>query len=448
MLMRLSTQHDLVSLVRDRANELQSTSGNFDAMLDMIGDAHFVLLGEASHGTHEFYRARAEITKRLIAERGFTAVCVEADWPDAYRVNRFVRGSNRDRDAEQALGDFKRFPTWMWRNADVLDFVGWLRAHNEQADPQCGFYGMDLYSLYTSVEAVLNYLREIDPAAAERAQKRYACFDAFEKDSQRYGSAAGSGFTESCEEAVVKQLMELHRNAADYMSRDGMMAEDEFFFAEQNARLVKNAEQYYREMFRGRISSWNLRDRHMMDTIHALAAHLERQNGERARIVVWAHNSHLGNAQHTQMGEQGEWNVGELTREAFGEDAVLIGFTMHHGTVSAAADWDRPVERKRVRPALRGSYELLFHETDLPRFWLNLRDDREVHSALFQPKLERAIGVIYLPESERVSHYFHAWLSQQFDAIIHFDETRAVEPLERSAKWHTSEPPETFPSGL
>jgi erythromycin esterase-like protein len=446
--MRLSTQHDLTELVRDRAHPLQSTSGNFDPLLDMIGDAHWVLLGEASHGTHEFYRARAEITKRLIEENGFTAVCVEADWPDAYRVNRFVMQRGRDRDAEEALGDFKRFPTWMWRNADVLDFAGWLRAHNEGTDAKCGFYGMDLYSLYTSVAAVLNYLKQVDPEAAERARKRYACFEGFGQDSQSYGYAASSRSSESCEEAVVKQLTDLQQRAWDYMRRDGQVAEDEFFFAEQNARLVKNAEEYYRSMFRGRVSSWNLRDRHMMESLQSLANHLERQAGARPRIVVWAHNSHLGNARHTQMGERGEWNVGQLVRESYNEDAVLIGFTTHHGTVSAASDWDGAVERKRVRPGMKGSYELLFHDTELPRFIVNLRDDHQLHEALYQPKLERAIGVIYLPETERLSHYFHAWLSAQFDAVIHFDETRAVEPLERTPQWHSGETPETYPSGL
>jgi erythromycin esterase-like protein len=337
----------------------------------------------------------------------------------------------------------------MWRNADVLDFIGWLRAHNDRRGAvKCGFYGMDLYSMYASVHAVLKYLQEVDPAAAERAKKRYACFEGFDEDSQSYGYATSSGYKESCEDAVVNELTDLQRNALDYMSRDGRIAADDFFFAEQNARLVKNAEEYYRSMFRGRVSSWNLRDRHMMETLKALANHLERQNGERPRIVVWAHNSHLGNARHTQMGERGEWNVGQLVRETYQGDAVLIGFTTHHGTVSAASDWDGPVERKQVRPALKGSYELLFHEAELPRFWLNLRDDHELHEALFQPRLERAIGVIYLPRTERLSHYFHAWLSAQFDAVIHFDETRAVEPLERTALWHKGEAPETYPSGF
>jgi erythromycin esterase-like protein len=360
-----------------------------------------------------------------------------------------VRRRGRDEEAIDALADFKRFPTWMWRNADVLDFVGWLREHNEEHRPrQVGFYGLDLYSLFSSAQAVLAYLDKIDPEAAKRARSRYSCFEHFQQDSQAYGYATSSGMAESCEAEVVKTLVDLRRHAADYRSRDGVIAEDEFFFAEQNARLVKNAEEYYRAMFRGRVSSWNLRDRHMVETLESLAAHLEKQNGRRPRIVVWAHNSHLGNARHTQMGERGEWNVGQLVREQHQEDAVLVGFTTYSGTVTAASEWDAAAERKHVRPAIADSYEDQFHRTGLPRFYLNLHDDEELQQALFVPRFERAIGVIYLPRTERYSHYFHAWLSKQFDAMIHFDHTRAVEPLERTAEWHRGEAPETYPSGM
>jgi len=447
--MQLATKHEVVDLVREHAHALENTAGNFDPLLDQISDAHFVLLGEASHGTHEFYKARAEITKQLIREKRFDAVAVEADWPDAYRVNRFVRGRSADADAEEALSDFKRFPTWMWRNADVLAFVGWLREHNERNKTQAGFYGLDLYSLFTSVEAVLKYLGKVDPEAAKRARQRYSCFEAFGEDTQAYGYSAASGMVEPCEPEVVKQLIDLQRHAGDYLSRDGQIAEDEFFFAEQNARLIKNAEEYYRSMFRGRVSSWNLRDRHMVETLQALVAHLQRQLGRSPRVVLWAHNSHLGDARHTQMGERGEWNVGQLVREHFGDDAVLVGFTTHTGTVSAASEWDAPVERKRVRPSMPGSYEKLFHDTGLPRFYLNLHANDELEYDLSEPpRLERAIGVIYLPQTERLSHYFHAWLSKQFDAVLHFDETRAVEPLERTPHWRAGEAPETYPSGL
>jgi erythromycin esterase-like protein len=447
--MRLAAKHDIVDLVRNHAHELEGTSGNFDPLLEQVSDAHFVLLGEASHGTHEFYKARAEITKRLIREKQFDAVAVEADWPDAYRVNRFVRGRSPDADAIEALADFKRFPAWMWRNADVLDFVGWLREHNQRnRSRQAGFYGLDLYSLYTSVEAVLTYLGKVDPEAARRARQRYSCFEAFEEDSQAYGYSAASGAVEPCEPEVVKQLVDLQNHGTDYRRRDGQVAEDEFFFAEQNARLIKNAEEYYRSMFRGRASSWNLRDQHMVETLQALIGHLQRQLGRKPRVVLWAHNSHLGDARHTQMGERGEWNVGQLVRERFGHDALLVGFTTHTGTVSAAPEWDAPVERKRVRPSMDGSYERLFHNTGMSCFHLNLHSHEELKQELSLPRLERAIGVIYLPRTERFSHYFQAWLAKQFDAVLHFDDTRAVEPLERTPGWQSGEAPETYPSGL
>ena len=440
----------LTDLIKKAAYPLVGEIEDYDPLLEMIGDARLVLIGEASHGTHEFYRERAQITKRLIKEKGFTTVAVEADWPDAYRVNRYVRGAPDDEDAVEALKGFKRFPAWMWRNADVLDFVGWLRSHNDEIDSDAlktGFYGLDLYSLHTSIEAVLTYLDQIDPEAAQRARTRYACFDHFGKDEQAYGYATGLGNAESCEEEVVAQLVELHRRAGIYARRDGRAALDNYFYAWQNARLITNAERYYRSMFRGRISSWNLRDSHMIETLDSLLTFLTEQNPN-AKIVVWEHNSHLGDARATSMGSAGEWNVGQLARERYGSDAVLVGLTTYQGTVTAASNWDSPAERKRVRPALDDSYESIFHDVHIPRFLLTLRNEKEISKALREPMLERAIGVIYRPETERQSHYFQARLSDQFDAVIHFDETRAVEPLERSAEWDTGEVPETYPSGI
>jgi erythromycin esterase-like protein len=432
------------------AHPLTGAPADYDPLLALVGNARFVLLGEASHGTHEFYRARAQITKRLIQEKGFTAVAVEADWPDAYRVNRYVRGISDDTESVEALANFTRFPTWMWRNADVLDFVGWLRDYNDACAPGAtpvGLYGLDLYSLHTSITAVLGYLDKVDPEAARRARYRYGCFEHFGEDTQAYGYAASIGLSKSCEDEVVSQLMDLQRRAAAYAGRDGRVAPDEFFYAEQNARLVKNAEEYYRAMFRGRVSSWNLRDCHMAETLAALTAHLQDQ-GQPARIVVWAHNSHLGDARATEMGQAGELNVGQLVRERYGQDAVLIGFSTHSGTVTAATEWDGPAERKRVRPALPESYEALFHELELGSFLVILRDSGTALARLCRPRLERAIGVLYRPETERLSHYFSACLPEQFDAILHFDETRAVEPLERTSTWERGEVPETFPSGL
>jgi len=445
-----ATPGTLLDIVRNAVHPLHGGIGDYDPLLDLIGDARFVLLGEASHGTHEFYRERITLTKRLIVERGFRAVAVEADWPHAYRLNRYVTGTGDDAESVDALAGFQRFPTWMWRNADVLDFLGWLRAHNDGVESDAtkvGFYGLDLYSLHDSMAAVLAYLDKIDPDGAARARYRYACFDHFGEDTQAYGYAASFGLSPSCESEVVSQLMELRRRAAEYARRDGRVAADEFFYVEQNARLVKNAEQYYRAMFQGRVSSWNLRDRHMAETLDALASHLEHQ-GERPRIVVWAHNSHLGDARATEMGNTGELNVGQLVRERYRRDAVLVGFTTFAGTVTAASDWGGPAERKHVRPALPTSYEALFHQVGLPRLLLTLRNGGKAAASLRTPRLERAIGVIYRPASERMSHYFHACLPEQFDAVLHFDETRAVEPLERTVAWEKGEVPETYPSGV
>jgi erythromycin esterase-like protein len=408
------------------------------------------LLGEASHGTHEFYRERAEITKRLIAEKNFTAVAVEADWPDAYRVNRYVCAASDDIDATEALADFRRFPTWMWRNTVVVEFIAWLRAHNEALPPQTqkvGFYGLDLYSLHTSMKAVLRYLEKVDPEAAKRARERYSCFDHVGEDTQAYGLMTRLNLSKSCEEEVISQLVELQRNATNYTRRNGRSTEDDLFYAEQNARLVKNAEAYYRSMFLEEVSSWNLRDRHMAETLDALVAHLGRQGG-RSKLAVWEHNSHVGDARATDMGQRGELNVGQLTRKKYGDDAVLVGFMTHHGTVTAASDWGGPVECKRVCPALPGSYEALFHSAQRGQFLLIWNEDDTVSERLRAPRLERAIGVIYRPETERQSHYFSARLPDQFDAVFHFDETRAVRPLESPAQWEAGEVPETFPFAI
>jgi erythromycin esterase-like protein len=441
----------LQDAIASASQPLKGTPGDYDSLMDLIGDARFVLLGEASHGTHEFYHERARITRRLIAEKGFQAVAVEADWPDAYRVNRYVRGLGRDANSEQALGGFKRFPTWMWRNTDVLAFIDWLHAYNKSVPAHAsmvGFYGLDLYSLFTSISEVLHYLEKIDPDAAQRARDRYACFEHFDSDSQRYGYAAGFGISESCEDEVVAQLRDLQARTADYVGHDGPKATDEFFYAQQNARLVMNAEKYYRTMFHGRISSWNLRDRHMTEMLDALAQHLAQSSGKPAKIVVWEHNSHIGDARATEVGERGEWTVGQLARVLYGDETRLIGFSTCQGTVTAASNWDGPAERKRVRPALEGSYEQVFHQTGMARFMLPLKADKRVTEALSQQRLERAIGVIYRPSTERQSHYFLASLPHQFDAVLHFDDTRAVEPLERTSHWETGEVPDTYPFGV
>lgn len=427
----------------DAIHALTGASGDYDPLLARAARARHILLGEASHGTHEFYRERAEITKRLIAEGGCTAVAVEADWPDAYRVNRFVRGTGDDRTPEEALRGFRRFPVWMWRNAVVVEFVRWLRDFNDalpDGAPKVGFYGLDLYSLHMSMDAVVAYLDDVDPEAGRRARERYACFDQFGRDPQVYAYETGVAGAEPCEDEAVRQLVELRNRAAELAPHDQDAEADKHFYAVQNARLVVNAERYYRALFRGNVESWNLRDRHMAETLVQLTAHLEATSGP-TKIAVWEHNSHLGDNRATEVGQSGQLNVGQLVRERHGNEALLVGFTTYRGTVTAASDWGGPAERKQIRRALPGSWEELFHEQAVAAFLL---DPSRLHGR----RLERAIGVIYQPQTERISHYFHARIAGQFDAVVHIDETTAVEPLERTSEWVAGELPETYPTGV
>ena len=443
-------ERDTLDVVTRSARPISGSAANDPALMRLLGEADFALLGEASHGTDDFYRERAEITRRLILEHGTAAVAVEADWPDALRVNRYVRGLPGDADGRAALTGFRRFPTWMWRNAAVLEFVEWLRDHNAARPPadRVGFYGIDLYSLFGSIDAVLAYLERQDPPAAARARRRYACFDAYRDDAQAYGYATRFAVSPSCEDAVVAQLRELLSVRAAEAALAAGGDDDARFHAEQNARLVKNAERYYRTMFGSRVQSWNLRDSHMVETLESLRRHLGRRRAAPPRIAVWAHNSHLGDARATELGEQGEWNVGQLVRERHGEGAALLGFSTYDGTVAAASDWDGPLEVKRVRPGLAGSCEALFHEAGVGRFCLTMRGDRALAAALAAPRPQRAIGVIYRPETERLSHYFQARPAEQFDALVHLDRTRAVEPLDGRQPHPPGEPPETYPSGV
>lgn len=442
---------DLAEHVVNAALPLQHAPEDFDALLELVGDARLVLLGEASHGTHEFYRQRSLISRRLVEERGFAGIAVEGDWPDCARVNHFVRGRSADAAAVDALADFHRFPAWMWRNTDVLDLVGWLRDHNERRAEarQAGFFGLDLYSLHASMEAVLRHLERVDPDAAARARLRYACFDAYGEDPQTYGYAAMLGGATGCEDDVVRQLVEIRRLRAQLVSRNGTRVEDDWFEAERNAHVIAGAEHYYRMMFGGRVSSWNLRDTHMANTLDALLQHLDRRFG-RAKLVVWAHNSHLGDARATEMGRRGEVSLGQLVRERHAQaDVVSVGFTTSLGTVTAASDWGMPAERKHLRMPLLDSVEHAFHQTGLAGFYLDLRSLGEAAGAAARsPLLERFIGVVYRPETERQSHYSVVSLADQFDAVFHSDVTRALEPLERSALWERGEAPETWPTGL
>ena len=435
------------TIVREAAHPITSAA-DYDRIVELAGDAQFVLIGEASHGTHEFYEVRAALTRRLVEEKGFRVVALEADWPDMLRVHRYVRGLGDDRDANAALGGFTRFPQWMWRNSVMLEFVEWAREWNcrlgNEASP-VGLFGMDLYSLHASIDAVLGYLSKTDPDAAARARRRYSCFEHFGEDPQMYGYATAKGVAETCEQAVVEQLIELRRKYDEANTHTDEREAEELFFAEQNARLVRNAERYYRSMFRGRASSWNLRDSHMAETLNALVTRLD---SGATKVVVWAHNSHLGDARATEMSERGEHNVGQLVRERIASDAFLIGFSTYSGSVTAASDWGEPGERRHVRPGLGGSYEELFHKVGLPQFWLDLREQTRANELLKKSRLQRAIGVIYAPATERWSHYFHARVTEQFDVMIHLDETTALQPLEISGTLVTGELPDTFPSSL
>jgi protein-L-isoaspartate(D-aspartate) O-methyltransferase len=390
-------------------------------LLERIGGARVVLLGEASHGTSEFYRMRDRITRELIERQGFRIVAVEADWPDASRIDDFIR------HAPPAAGRpaFQRFPTWMWRNREVDHLVQWLREWNQDLpeEERARFYGLDLYSLHSSIERVLRYLEDVDPDAARVARRRYGCLSPWESDPTIYGRMVLSGRYRACESEVVAMLADLLSRRLEYLSRDGTR----FLDAVQNARLVANAEQYYRAMYYGGRESWNLRDTHMFDTLRLLLDF----HGPDSRAVVWAHNSHVGDASATEMGSRGELNIGQLSRERFRARSFHVGFGTHAGTVAAASDWGGPLEIKDVRPSHERSYERVCHDTQVEAFFLHLREPgREaLREELLEPRLERAIGVIYRPETELESHYFQAVLPLQFDEWIWFDRSTAVTPL-------------------
>jgi len=446
------TRSELVRAIRVAARPMAALD-DLDALVAAIGDARLVLVGEATHGTAEFYRLRALLTRRLIQQRHFDAVAVEADWPSALRASRWTRGDAADASAEDALAGFERFPRWMWRNTEVVRWLEWLRAHNamQPVAERVGFYGLDLYSLRESMDAVLRYLDGVDPAAARRARARYACFDDLADDPQAYGHAVAFGLRTDCSRAVVEQLVELCRVAGARLASESAPGTEERFYAQQNARVVQEAERYYRTMFGGRTDSWNVRDRHMAETLRLLRAHLAERRGRPARIVVWAHNSHLGDARATDVATHGQINLGQLVREAYPPgESFLLGFTTHAGSVTAADDWDLPPRRMRIVPSRDDSIERLLHDADDGRYALALREaPAELREALARPLLERAIGVVYRPDSERWSHYFRARVARQFDAVVHLDTTTALKPLDAA---HESEPAtaeaETYPSGL
>ncbi len=426
------------------AHKITGVMSDYDALLDRIGDAQIVLLGEATHGTQQFYEIRAEITKRLITEKNFNAITIEGDWPDAYQVNRYVH-DGAYKTATEALASFDRFPTWMWRNVTMVHFVEWLHAYNKEQEQldKVGFYGLDMYSLYRSVDVIIKYLDKIDPEAAAEARYHYSCFNQYRQDPQYYGYAVYARIIQSCAGDVIEQLQRLQQDTWDWLAQ-GKLSADEAFYIEQNARVVKNAEAYYRALFINEKNTWNLRDAHLFETLNALMRYHQLKGIEKPKMIIWAHNSHIGDARATQMSLQGEYNIGQLAKEAFGAGAVSIGFTTYEGTVSAAADWHAPVERKNVRAAIADSYEVLFHAAHLNDFYLLFNAEKIVPDQL----LERAIGVVYRPETERLSHYFYAQLAKQFDAVVHCDKTSALEPLDKTAVWVRGEAPEAYPTGF
>lgn len=429
------TLDDMIARAAEPLPELDDDA--FGALFDRFASKRVVLLGEASHGTSEFYRARAEITRRLITEHGFSIVAVEADWPDAAAVDRYVR-IRPGRSVEEA--PFRRFPTWMWRNTDVAAFVDWMRRYNEQMpdERRAGFFGLDIYNMRGSIAAVLAYLDQVDPQAAQVARERYGCLTPWQKEPSTYGRAVLTEGYKTCEEQVVRQCRDILARQLEYAGNDG----DSFLDAAHNARLVASAERYYRIMYYGGAESWNLRDRHMFETLE----HLLQAKGERAKAIVWAHNSHIGDARHTEMGTvRAELNIGQLCRERFGDDVVLIGLSTHTGTVAAASNWDGEMETMRIRPSHRDSFERAFHDCAVARCLVDFDRHASLRARLREPKLERFIGVIYRPDSELMSHYAEASLSQQFDAMLWFDETHAIEPLTRASGEGL---PDTYPFGL
>ena len=411
-------------------------SAGLSGLMDRIGDARVVLLGEATHGTSEFYRMRARITRELVVRKGFTIVAVEADWPDAARIDHHIRYLEHPAPDWTA---FARFPTWMWRNKEMRELVDWLHQHNrdQPALGRVGFYGLDLYSLFTSISAVLDYLDDIDPETAAVARHRYGCLTPWETDPATYGYAALTAQYRSCESDVIRMLQELLSGRMHFMEADG----ERYFDAVQNARLVEQAERYYRLMYYGGPASWNHRDTHMFDTLRRVL----QIRGTGSKAVVWAHNSHVGDASATEMGVRGEINVGQLCRQAFGAAVYSVGFGTDRGTVAAASDWDGPLEIKSVVPSLARSYERLCHTTGIPQFLLGLRAAGELRTELLEPRLERAIGVVYRPQTELASHYFMAHLPRQFDEYVWFDETQALQPLESR---DLAGVPETYPYRL
>jgi len=418
-------------------------SSDYDQILAAVGEAQVVMIGEASHGTHEFYDTRAEITKRLIKEKGFNMVAVEGDWPDVYRVNRYVCSESKDKSVQEALSDFNRFPTWMWRNTVVKEFTDWLKQHNDSLEfnQKARFYGLDLYSMFTSADEVVKFLEKVDPKAAGAAREKYGTLDMYRGDEFQYARDVAFGLEPSREKEVVDMLCHMLRKGGEYIkAKGGFLGGDELFYATQNARVVKDAEEYYRMAFRGGTVTWNLRDKHMVDTLQELLKMHEGVLGQqRPKAIIWAHNSHLGDSRAFPTNRMsGKLNVGQLVRERFGlENSFNIGFSTFSGTVMASESWGSEGKKYELNPADSDSYEHLFHAA-LPKNYSFLmrsnskavQPDQDLVAVLTPERVERLIGVMYVKWRERSAHYQEVDMPKQFDSMIHYDVTSALKPLD------------------
>ncbi len=389
------------------SSQIVGATNDYDPLMELIGDARFVLLGASTCGTHEFCAAPARITRRLIEEKGFTAVALDADWPDVLRVNRYVQGSG-DRNAVQALDDFYHFPTWEWRNAAVLDFVEWLHDYNASHGTTIRVHGLDFYNLHASSELVIADLDQVDPAAARRMRHRcaYPCFDEFGADARAYGHTSSLGIDAACEDELVERLVELRNRSSGFVMANRQITPPALFGVELWATLSRDAPTYYRGLLGDRALSWNLRNRHLAVVLEELAAYLERSTGG-GKVVVWAHNTQVGDARATELCDRGEVSLGQIIRERHGSDVVLVGLSTYYGTVTAASEWGGPVEQGALPAAVPDSFEALFHDVTHPRFLLSLRQGGELTELLGQARRQRALGIVYRPAIEPRNHYIH-----------------------------------------
>lgn len=427
----------LVHYIETLARDLGGVR-DLDPLMERIGDARYVLLGEASHGTSDYYAWRARLTQRLIREKNFSFVAVEGDWPDCYRLNRYIKGYEDAGDnAYEVLHNFQRWPTWLWANWEVVALTEWLHAYNANRPrpDRVGFYGLDVYSLWESLQAILEYLQEHEPAALAQARQAYLCFEPYRDNAQSYAWDTALVPT-SCEDEVVELLTAVRRDVRHFLDDP-----EELFNAEQNAEVLVNAERYYRTMLRGGPASWNIRDTHMTDTLDRLTEY----HGADAKAIVWEHNTHVGDARATDMVDAGMVNVGQLVRERHGDEVVLVGIGSHHGDVIAGDEWGAPMQQMSVPPARASSWEDILHRAGRDDMLL-LSDELADNASTIAPRGHRAIGVVYHPGREQFSNYVPTVLPKRYDAFLFIDETTSLHPMHLQPQ--ETAPPETYPWGV